>query len=66
MINNFDCYFYNCIMCDSNKNVLEQYFKDAEALFRIMRDATDEEQVSVNAYIKSISKDTGVDFFDIC
>ena len=53
-------------MCDSNKNVLEQYFKDAEALFRIMRDATDEEQVSVNAYIKSISKDTGVDFFDIC
>lgn len=40
--------------------------EDAEALFGIMRDATDEEQASVNAYIKSISKDTGVNFFDIC
>ena len=30
----------------------------------IMRDATKQEQKSINNYIKSISKDTGVNFFD--
>lgn len=30
-----------------------------------MRDATQEETNSVNEYIKSISTDTGVDFYDI-
>ena len=30
-----------------------------------MRDATQEETKSVNEYIKSISTDTGVDFYDI-
>lgn len=32
----------------------------------IMRDATKQEQESVNNYIRSISKDTGVNFFDLC
>ena len=32
----------------------------------IMRDATKQEQESINNYIKSISKDTGVNFFDLC
>lgn len=40
--------------------------EEARALFGEMRDATAEEQASVNKYIKSISKDTGVNFFDIC
>lgn len=40
--------------------------KEASDLFVEMRDATAEEQASVNKYIKSISKDTGVNFFDIC
>ena len=31
-----------------------------------MRDATKQEQESINNYIKSISKDTGVNFFDLC
>lgn len=35
-------------------------------VFGTMRDATAEEKESVNKYIKSISKDTGVNFFDIC
>ena len=39
---------------------------DATALFGTMRDATSEEQEGVNNYIKSISKDTGVNFFDLC
>lgn len=39
---------------------------EANSLFGIMRDATPEEQASVNKYIKSISKDTGVNFFDLC
>lgn len=39
---------------------------EATALFGTMRDATPEEQASVNKYIKSISKDTGVNFFDLC
>ena len=40
--------------------------KEANALFGTMRDATPEEQASVNKYIKSISKNTGVKFFDLC
>lgn len=39
---------------------------EASALFGTMRDATAEEQEGVNNYIKSISKDTGVNFFDLC
>ncbi len=38
----------------------------ATELFGSMRDATQEEQASVNNYIESISKDTGVNFFDLC
>lgn len=40
--------------------------KEANALFGTMRDATPEEQASVNKYIKNISKNTGVKFFDLC
>jgi len=40
--------------------------KEANMLFGELRDATPEEQASINDYIKSISKDTGVNFFDIC
>lgn len=39
---------------------------EATSLFGTMRDATLEERASVNNYIKSISKDTGVNFFDLC
>lgn len=40
--------------------------EEARTLFGEMRDATPEEQASINRYIKSISRDTGVNFFDIC
>lgn len=40
--------------------------KTAQELFGTMRDATKEERESVDNYIKSISKNTGVNFFDIC
>lgn len=40
--------------------------EEANMLFGEMRNATPEEQASINKYIKSISKDTGVNFFDIC
>lgn len=39
---------------------------EAKNIFGIMRDATEEEQQAVGRYISSISKDTGVNFFDIC
>ncbi|GEM_PF-918328 len=39
---------------------------EADSLFGAMRDATKEEQESVEKYIDSISKDTGVNFFDLC
>lgn len=32
---------------------------------KIMRDATKEEQDSVNNYINNISEDTGINFYDI-
>ena len=40
--------------------------EEANTLFGEMRDATPEEQAGINKYIKSISRDTGVNFFDIC
>ncbi len=40
--------------------------EEANTLFGEMRNATPEERASINKYIKSISKDTGVNFFDIC
>lgn len=39
---------------------------EAQSLFGQMRCATVEEIAGVDAYIKDISKDTGVDFFDLC
>ena len=46
-----------------NKNAL---MEEAESLFGKMRAASDEELESVNNYIKSISIETGVDFFALC
>lgn len=40
--------------------------KESTELFGAMRDATEQERESVNRYIRSISKDTGVNFFDLC
>lgn len=37
-----------------------------KSLFGDMRDATAEESASVENYVKSISKDMGVNFFDLC
>lgn len=39
---------------------------EANALFGNMRDATVDELESVNNYILSISKETGVDFWSLC
>lgn len=39
---------------------------EVESLFGKMRVATAEESASVNNYIRSISKDTGVNFFNLC
>lgn len=47
-------------------NLSTRLEKEANALFGEMRNATPEEQESINRYIKSISRDTGVNFFDIC
>lgn len=40
--------------------------KEATELFGVMREATLDEQKSVNNYIDSISTDTGVNFFNLC
>ena len=39
---------------------------EATSLFGAMRDASQHERDCVNSYIRSISKKTGVSFFDIC
>lgn len=39
---------------------------EARRIFGTMRDADADEKESVNSYIKGISKDTGVNFFDLC
>ena len=40
--------------------------KEAGELFGNMRDATTEARESIDNYIKDISKNTGVNFFDLC
>lgn len=40
--------------------------KVANELFGNMRDATEQENESIERYIRSISKSTGVNFFDLC
>lgn len=47
----------------ANYGTLEE---EAEQLFGQMREATAQESASVNNYVRSISKDTGVNFFDLC
>lgn len=54
-----------------NKNEYRQksYSKveqEAQELFGPMRDASEKEIKSVSSYFKRISKDTGVDFWDLC
>ena len=53
-------YENNYIMTDYSYRTLE---RDAEDLFGPMREATQEEQKSVEDYIESISVNTGVKFF---
>lgn len=45
-------------------NTNEPIWNICEEFFGEMSDATQEEQKCVNDYIRSISKDTGVNFFD--
>ena len=54
---------YNNVYLKKPKTKLE---REAIALFGYMREATSEESRSVNNYINSISKETGVNFFDLC
>ena len=54
---------YNNVCLKKPKTKLE---REAIALFGYMREATSEESRSVNNYINSISKETGVNFFDLC
>ncbi len=48
------------------QNITRNIDKVSGELFGNMRDATEEERESVERYVKSISKSTGVNFFDIC
>ena len=59
----------NNIYIDSNnitRNNITRLEKEATKLFGTMRYATAKEQNGINDYIKSISKETGVNFFDLC
>lgn len=60
----------NFINTEINNNYVEckdsRLEAEAENLFGRMRVATAEESESVNNYVKSISKNTGVNFFDLC
>lgn len=60
----------NIPLLDSNNIYLQgkmtKLEKEARELFGYMREATKEESASVNNYIKTISKETGVKFFDLC
>lgn len=51
------------VYIEKKRNHLEE---EAEHLFGPMREATAQESASVNNYIRSISKDMGVNFFDLC
>lgn len=53
----------NNIYVEKKRNHLEE---EAEYLFGPMREATAQESASVNNYVRSISKNTGVNFFDLC
>lgn len=53
----------NNVYVEKKRNHLEE---EAEQLFGPMRQATDQESASVNNYVRSISKDTGVNFFNLC
>lgn len=61
----------NWLTKDFSKKEIEYIKKSAKHqacfsdLFDNMREATSEEKESVNEYIKSISKPTGINFYDI-
>lgn len=48
------------------QNDLTKLESEAQENFGVMRDATKEELESVNKYIYSIAKETGLNFFDLC
>ena len=48
------------------KNSKNTLMEEAGLIFGQMRAATYEEKLSINQYIERISKETGVDFFDLC
>ena len=50
---------------DLMRNKDGRLLEEVEAVFGKMRNATKEEQESVNRYIRSISQDIGENFFDI-
>ena len=52
----------NVYYSNSNSRIEDE----ANSLFGSMRDATKDELQSVNNYILSISKETGVDFWSLC
>ena len=53
----------NIIVSDENKKIGIE--AEAFDLFGDMREATNEEQYSVNEYVESISQSTGINFFEI-
>lgn len=58
----------NAIMNNARQSpkITNKLERESTELFGTMRDATRQERASVNRYIRSISKDTGVNFFDPC
>lgn len=63
---------YSSIMNTKNDNLNiyviteSKLVREANLLFGEMREATQEEQLSVHNHVRDISIDTGVNFFDIC
>lgn len=53
----------NNVYVGKKRNHLQE---ESERLFGQMRSATAQESASVNNYIRSISKDTGVSFYNLC
>lgn len=73
--NNYDCYFgksnINSLVRNEEFIVKKSLFSNplnklSFELFGHMREVTPEEKRNVTNYIKSISKPTGVNFFDLC
>ena len=50
---------------NQTKEILKKIISNSEPIEIVMRDATKEEYESVNNYIKSISTETGINFWDL-